>query len=351
MKIPANRIFAVGFASLLAIAAIVYFATTRTNPSDRVVLYSAQDREFAERLLDECRGEHGMTVDAKFDTEANKSVGLATELEREAGQPRCDLHWNNEPLGTIRLARKGLYAPYSSSIAVEFPAGSRDRDDLWQAFAERARVLIVNTDLVPEAERPKGLFDLADPRWRGKIAMAKPQFGTTATHAACLFEVLGREAAKGLFRGLKANSVELVAGNKQVARKVADGTFAVGTTDTDDAIIEVMAGKPVAIVFPDAKGHPDHPRLGALFLPNTLAIVKGGPNPAGARALYDAILKSEASLAGGGAYQFPLRPGIPGPNHPALEPHRTTKRMAVDFEKAADLWDEVQTFLRDEFAR
>jgi hypothetical protein len=27
------------------------------------------------------------------------------------------------------------------------------------------------------------------------------------------------------------------------------------------------------------------------------------------------------------------------------------KAMAVDFDKAAGLWDEVQTFLRNEFAR
>jgi len=27
------------------------------------------------------------------------------------------------------------------------------------------------------------------------------------------------------------------------------------------------------------------------------------------------------------------------------------KPMAVNFDKAADLWDEAQTFLRDEFAR
>jgi hypothetical protein len=34
-----------------------------------------------------------------------------------------------------------------------------------------------------------------------------------------------------------------------------------------------------------------------------------------------------------------------------IESGRTAHPMAVDFEKAADMWDDVQSFLRDEFAR
>src|SRR5207237_2212798 len=75
----------------------------------RVVLYCAQDQEFAEGLLADFARDTGLAVAPKFDTEANKSVSLAVELEQEAGRPRCDVHWNNEILGTIRLARKGVY--------------------------------------------------------------------------------------------------------------------------------------------------------------------------------------------------------------------------------------------------
>ena len=82
-------------------------------------------------------------------------------------------------------------------------------------------MLIVNTNLVPEADRPKSLLDLTDPKWKGKVAIAKPQFGTTATQAACLFEVLGPDAARAFYRGLKANDVQIVPGNKQAAEAVA----------------------------------------------------------------------------------------------------------------------------------
>lgn len=323
---------------LLALFPLLAGCSGSAKPSDRVVVYSAEDEEFAARLFTTARADLGLTVVPKYDTEANKSVSLAAELEQEAGRPRCDVHWNNEPLGTIRLARKGAYQP-------------GDDVRLWTPFAERARVLIVNTNLVPEAERPASLLDLTDPKWRGKVAMAKPQFGTAATHAACLFEVLGADDAKAYFRGLKANGVSLVAGNKQVARQVADGTFTVGPTDTDDAILELLAGKPVAIVFPDGKRHDKYPRLGTLFLPNTLAVVKRCPNPAGAKKLIDYLLGKEDVLATGGGYQIPLNPAFRKHVHPSLKTREQVRPMETSFEKAADLWDEAQAFLRDEFAR
>jgi len=289
----------------------------------------------------------------KFDSESNKSVGLAAELVTEADRPRCDVHWNNEILGTILLARRGIYEPHESSAAVGYPSWTRPKDRCWQAFASRARVLIVNTNLVPEAQRPKSLLDLTEGKWKGRIAMAKPLFGTTATQGACLFEVLGADAAKAWYRGLKANDVQIVPGNKQVAVSVGEGRSAIGFTDTDDALIELNAGKPVAIIFPDRNGHPDYPRLGVLYIPNTLALVRGAPNIEGARKLIDALLSTdvETTLAEGGGFQIPLNPAVRAKLPPSLLTPSQVKTMAVDFEKAADYWEVSQAFLRDEFAR
>src|SRR5205823_3698206 len=122
-------------------------------------------------------------------------------------------------------------------------ASAKAKDQTWHAFAARARVLIVNTERVPPADRPRHLADLTNPKWKGQAAMAKPQFGTSATQAACLFEVLGKEEARRFYLGLRDNGVVIVPGNKQVAEGVGQGHFAVGITDTDDAIIEVKAGR------------------------------------------------------------------------------------------------------------
>jgi iron(III) transport system substrate-binding protein len=321
----------------------------------RVVLYCAQDREFAEGLLRDFTAASGLAVDPKFDTEANKSVSLYVELVHEKGRPRCDVHWNNEILSTLRLQRQGLLEPYDSPSAAPYPASAKAPDHTWHAFAARARVLLVNTKLVPDGERPRSLLDLTEPRWKGKVALAKPQFGTTATQAACLFEVLGSDRARAFYRGLKDNAVQIVPGNKQAAEGVGQGRFAVGLTDTDDAIAEVKAGNPVAIVFPDRDGHKDYPRMGTLYIPNTVAVVRGCPNPAGARKLIDYLLGApvEKKLAEGDSHQVPLNPRVLADLPREIERPAgrggTVKAMQVDFGKAADLWDESQTFLIKEF--
>ncbi len=324
-----------------------------TGSKPRVVLYCAQDEEFAQQILREFTSRTELEVVPKYDTEANKSVGLYVELVHEKDRPRCDVHWNNEILSTIRLERQGLLEPYPSPSAEVYPAFARAKNHAWHAFAARARVLLVNTDLVPKIEgRPRSLLDLSRPRWKGQAAMAKPEFGTSATQAACLFEVLGEEEAKRYYLGLRHNGIAIEPGNKQVAEGVSHGKYAVGITDTDDAIIEVGAGRPVAIVFPD-RDRPKGDRMGTLFIPNTVAVIRGCPNPEGARQLVDYLLSAEVEtrLAESASHQIPLNPEI-APRLPRkIETPKTAKAMEVNFDKAADLWDEVQTFLRKEFAR
>jgi iron(III) transport system substrate-binding protein len=344
-------------AAALALAALAALAGGCGSPrASRVVLYCAQDREFAESVLKDFANRTGLEVVPRFDTEANKAVGLYEDLVREAGRPRCDVHWNNEILATIRLQRQGVLEPYASPAADPYPAASRAPDRTWHAFAARARVLLVNTAgmrklNVPRDHWPRSLLDLTDARWRGRLAMSKPMAGTSATHAACLFEAWGREKARAFYRGLKANDVQIVPGNKQAAEGVGRGQFLLGLTDTDDAVAEVKAGRPVALVFPDRDAAPDS-KLGVLFIPNTVAVIKGCPNPQGARKLVDFLLSPEveAALARSDSKQIPLNPNVKAELPPEIEALRTARRLPVDFAKAADLWDEVQQFLRAELA-
>jgi len=310
-----------------------------------VVVYSALDREFSEPIFEDFTADTGVTVAWKFDTESTKTVGLTNLLIEEADRPRCDVFWNNEILNTLRLEQQGVLDVYRSPAAEGYPEMARSANGTWHGFAARARVLIVNTDLVAEDERPNSIHDLADEKWQGKVGIAKPLFGTTATHAACLFAHWGDEKAKEFFRRLKANEVQILSGNKQVALSVAGGQLAFGLTDTDDAIIEIEKGLPVAIVYPD-QGKDGR---GTLFIPNTLAIIKGGPNPETARRLVDYLLgpKVEAKLAAGPSAQIPLNPKVDV--EVRVQMPKTVRPMAVDFEAAALKWKTAAGFLRDEF--
>jgi iron(III) transport system substrate-binding protein len=315
----------------------------------RVTLYCALDREFSEAIINDVNAKKQLVIAPHFDTEANKSVGLFNELVREKDVPRCDVYWNNEILNTIRLQKLGLLEPYDSPSAKPFPQQFKAADHTWHAFAARARVLLVNTKLVADADRPTSILDMADPRWRGQVAMAKPQFGTTATHAACLFAAWGPDKARKYYKDLQNNEVQIVAGNKQVAEGVGKGQFAFGITDTDDAMGEIKAGKPVAMIFPDQ----GEGKVGTLFIPNTVALIKGAPNPEGGKKLIDYLLtpEVEAKLAQADGCQIPLNPNVKVTLATEVEAGRKARPMAVDFAAATEQWDPAQEFLRDLFAK
>jgi iron(III) transport system substrate-binding protein len=310
-----------------------------------VVVYTALDREFSEPMLQSFEQASGCRVLPKYDVESTKTVGLVTAIIQEQARPRCDVFWNNEILHTLRLQKLGLLDVYLSPAARDFPADFRSPHGTWYGLAARVRVLIVNTQLVPSDRRPQAIADLVDPRWRGRVGIAKPLFGTTGTHAAVLFANWGRPRAEAFFRQLRENA-QVLAGNKQVAVAVARGELAFGLTDTDDAILESDAGSPVEIVFPDQ----GEDGLGALFIPNTLALIKGSAHPQAARQLVDFLLSPavEARLAQGPSAQFPLNRAVQVPSRAA--PATPVRAMSVDFAAAADHWDAAAAFLRDLFA-
>lgn len=329
----------------LMLAALLPSAGCWTSSGNEVVVYSALDKEFSEPILDDFEKQTGIDVLAKYDIESTKTVGLVTELLAERNNPRCDLFWNNEILHTMRLEREGLLEAYETPAAAGYPPTFVASDHSWHGFAARARVLIINTELLPdEAARPTSVTDLADPKWKDRCGIAKPLFGTTATHAAVLFDRWGNERAKEFFTTVHGNA-KVLSGNKQVAQAVARGQLAWGITDTDDAIIEVDGGQPVAIVFPDQADDAN----GALFIPNTLAIIKGGPNSDNARKLVDHLLSAEVEkrLAEGRSAQFPLGPNVSVESR--ATPAGDIKWIKADFRTAAAKWSEAAEFLEGVF--
>jgi iron(III) transport system substrate-binding protein len=331
----------VGWIGVLALSLSIAGCWTSSSGPELVV-YSALDKEFAEPILESYGGVTGVTVLPKFDIESTKTVGLAEAIIQEKSRPRCDVFWNNEILHTLRLEKLGLLDPYQPTNAGDYPANMQSPVHTWHGFAARARVLIVNTNLVPEEKRPDSVLDLIDPEWKGRVGIAKPLFGTAATHAAVLFSKWGDDEAKKFFADVKENC-KIEAGNKQVARDVASGALAWGVTDTDDAIGELESGMPVAIIYPDQA--PD--QMGTLFIPNTVAIIKGCPHPMEARRFVDSLLtpQIETQLAKSASAQIPLNKKVK--DKLRTESPKTIRAMEVDFQAASEKWDVVASYLKE----
>lgn len=302
-----------------------------------VVAYVAADQEFAMPILDgfDRSTDFETGVVPKFDVESTKTVGLVNELIAEADRPVCDVFWNNEVLHTIRLQRAGLLAEHDYQVPTNFPADMKASDGTWCGFAARARVLIVNTELLPDPEQwPTSVADLSDPKWADACALARPIFGTTATHFAVLASQEGVDEVIQRLNRIKDNA-NVLSGNKQVALSVSGGQHAWGLTDTDDAIVERDQGYPVAIVFPDQQ--PGQP--GTMRIPNTVAVIKNSPHPVAAALLADYLVtpQTEDRLAMGDSSQIPLIRGSKFP--PRVLPEDPIRWMRVDFEKAAEVWE------------
>ncbi len=317
----------------------------RSSSAREVVAYVALDSEFSRPILEAFQRRTGIAVRPVFDLESTKTVGLANRLIAERDRPRCDLFWNNEILHTLRLEREGLLRPFAPAGVESIPASFRDRDGKWYGFAARARVLIVNTERMGRPEDyPRSIMALAERRWAKRCGIARPLFGTTATHAAVLLARWGRDRAAAFFRQVREHAVVL-AGNRQVAESVARGELDFGITDTDDAVVQHAKGHPVRLIFPDQGPQQE----GTLLIPNTVALLRGAPHAANGEALAEYLLSTEVErrLAAGRSAQIPLRPDS-SKTHPLIP--RKFKVMEVDFDAAAAVWHETVSLLERLFA-
>lgn len=318
---------------------------SKKNALQQVVVYTSLDKVFSQPILKAFKEKTGIKVLAVYDSEATKTTGLVNRLIAEKDNPRADVFWNSETGRTIVLKRKGVLEKYISPSAADIPAQFKDLDGYWTGFAARCRILIYNKNLIKDEYLPKSIFELTDPKWKNKVALAYPLFGTTATHVAALFAHLGEEKAKEYFKALKANGIKIVDGNASSRDRVADGTVAIGFTDTDDAYVAIKQGRPVDIIWPDKEG------IGTLLIPNTVALIKNGPNPQAGKKLIDFLLSREVEemLAHSDSGQIPLRPDVKRPPHvPSLD---KIKAMKVDYEKIADLMEPTGRYMQKLFVR
>jgi iron(III) transport system substrate-binding protein len=192
---------------------------------------------------------------------------------------------------------------------------------------------------------PKSIFELTEAKWRGKVALAYPLFGTTATHVAALYHNPGQEKAEMYLKALEANDVVIVNGNSVVRDLVVEGRLPIGFTDTDDVNIAIQSGKPVKMIYPDKGG------IGTLLIPNTVALINGAPHPEEGRKLIDYLLSREveSKLSFSESANMPLRDGVKTPPH--VPSYSSITAMEVDFYKVAENMDKSARFCQQLFVR
>jgi iron(III) transport system substrate-binding protein len=288
---------------VVAVAVIgPWLAGRRQSDGRRLVLYCAHDAQFASALIEMFQAQTGITVDVRYDEEANKSLGLTSLLIAERDQPRCDVFWNNQTLGTIRLRKAGVLTPLEASAVQRIPEAFRDPGGYWCGFAARLRVWIVNTDKL--TADPAAIDQQMKSDSLTTVAIANPLFGTTLTHYTVLCQQIGLDGLKAWHQSLQDRHIRVARGNAAVKDLVAEGACALGLTDSDDYFVAVDAKRPVAMLpvrTPSGK---------TICIPNSVAMIRNSPNPDAAREFVKFLLSesTELALAQSAARQIPLGP-------------------------------------------
>lgn len=322
---------------LWVLAAIAAIAACRSSARE-VVVYTSVDQPFSQPVFDAFERQTGVRVRAVYDTEETKSTGVVNRLIAEARSPQADVFWSNDPVRPFLLVDRGLVQPYTSPNASGIPAAFKAADGAWTGIAARARVLLVNRDKVPPDRTPRSIQDLADPRWKGQIAIANPLFGTTTMHVAALFAHWGDEKANAFLEALKTNEVRLASSNGEVKRLVVGGEVAFGLTDIDDANEAISGGAPVDAVYPDQDGE------GTPIMPTVVVLLKGGPHPDTARQLVDHLLSADTESRMTQSAHMPLRADVAVPS--TLKPVGQVRSFPMDYRRVAQTMERIQPALR-----
>jgi iron(III) transport system substrate-binding protein len=303
-----------------------------------VVLYVSADDYVARQVVQAFEEHTGLRVGAVGDTEQTKTTGLVNRLRAEADHPQADVVWSSEIFHTVNLAEEGVLEPYASDALAGWPARFRDPQHRWYGFAARARVIVFAPDRVLPDERPRTWMDLTQPRFKGRIVMADPRFGTTGGHLAAMKVFWSRLVSPAYYdaflMGLAGNDVRLLpSGNAGVVQAVADGEADLGLTDTDDVWAARARGLDVDLVYPRHDAATSGSGGGTLLIPNTVARVKGGPHPEAAGRLIEFLLSEEVArmLAGSVSHNVPVRAELAAdyPEFAVADPLR------IDYARAA----------------
>lgn len=271
----------------LLVGVVPAFWSASAQQAGRIVVYSALpdletslvNREFTRRT--------GIQVDALVVPAAGT---LQARIRTEKDRPRGDVFVGGDRSLHIPLAREGLLLPYRSpvvrqaGISTDFvdPAG------FWHGWYLGALSIIINTErfdreLAPRnVRKPATWDDLVRPEFRGHFVMPSPVTtgGGYIFLAAQIFR-LGEDRAWEFMKALNTNASQYTPTAPGTIALLERGEATVAMMWAHEAIgARILRAAPLEVVVPPDTGF----EIGAA------SIIRGGPNPAGARAYIDFLM-------------------------------------------------------------
>lgn len=240
---------------------------------------------------------------------------LYQRIRSEAGNPQGDVMFGG---GAAQAnANLELWAEYTSPNNSAMVDAGKNKTGFFTPYQADGSNLLVNTNQASElGVSITSYADLLQPELKGKIAFGDPTSSSSAfAQLTNMLKAVGgdyeSDASWDYVRALVAQLNGITIGSSsQVAQDVANGEYVVGLTYEPLSVNYVKSGAPVKIVYPAE---------GAAFLPATIEIIKGGPNPDAAKAFLDFVTSEQGqTIIAEKTAGRPLRDGVVKPGLPAL---------------------------------
>ncbi|MGN9809754.1 iron ABC transporter substrate-binding protein [Micromonospora sp. BQ11] len=280
------------------------------KPNDKVItVYSGRNEQLVKPLLEKFTQQTGIKVQTRYATTAQ----LAAQLVEEGDRSPADAFFAQDAgaLGTV--AKKGMLATLPAETTGKVAETYRARNGAWVGLSARSRVLVYNADQVPAADLPASVFELTDPKWKGKVAVA-PTNASFQAFVTAIRVQHGDQKAKDFLAGLKANEPQVRDSNVKIVEDVNGGSVPVGLVN-HYYLGEVAKEQGTTPESLKAKLHffPGGD-TGALVNVAGVGVLKGSAEDADAKAFVDFMLGAEAQkYFAEETSEYPVVTGVPGP--------------------------------------
>lgn len=207
-----------------ALIAVSLFLALPVQAADELVIYSGRSDKFIKPVVKAFTEQTGI----KVVLHSAKSTALLNKLNVEGKRTSADLFISNDAGSLQKGSELGLFQPISASLMAPIPAGLRAEDNTWVGLSARARVLVVNTQ-AKDLDFVNSVFDLADPRLKGRLAITHSANGSYIAGATVYMLAAGEDKTRDWLKGMKAN-VDNQVFNKhsKIVKAVASGKRDVG---------------------------------------------------------------------------------------------------------------------------
>jgi iron(III) transport system substrate-binding protein len=217
-----------GLAAVLAVAigavTLAACGSSGSGASDTITLYSGQHVQTTNALVAAFEKKTGIGVNVRSDDEDVLSQQIVTE----GAHSPADVFFTENTPPLQFLASKGLLSPVEPSTLANTPAKFNSPDGHWVGVSARVSVMVYNTSLLKPSQLPTSVMQLAEPHWKGKLALAggETDFQPIVTSIAHTY---GTAAAETWLRAVKTNATShLYPDNETVVDEVNRGQVAIG---------------------------------------------------------------------------------------------------------------------------